>query len=34
MLPYARLKPGAGFRLSQAAAYYLQRIVTHGSTHG
>jgi len=29
MLPYARLKPGAGFRLAQAAAYYLQRAVTH-----
>ena len=29
MLPYARLKPGAGFQLSRAAAYYLQRAVTH-----
>jgi hypothetical protein len=29
MLPYARLRPGQGFRPSQAAAYYLQRTVTH-----
>jgi hypothetical protein len=29
MLPYARLKPGAGFRLFRAVAYYLQRTVTH-----
>jgi hypothetical protein len=29
LLPYARLKPGAGFRPSLAARYYLRRIVTH-----
>lgn len=29
MLPFGRLEPEAGFRLSQVAAYYLQRTVTH-----
>ena len=29
MLPYARLKPGTGFRPSRAAGYYLQRTVTY-----